>query len=156
VSGARVVATTVGPYRPAGLKLVDAYVAAGTHYLDLTGEILFVDESISRHDRAGAAGARIVHSCGFDSIPSDLGVLMLHDPGGEMGDTTLVVKAIKGGLSGGTLASVKGQFDEIRRNRAARKAMVDPNTLAPDARPLASATCGGSRTIRGTAGSARS
>jgi short subunit dehydrogenase-like uncharacterized protein len=130
-SGARAVATTVGPYWPAGLKLVDACVAAGTHYLDLTGEILFVHESISRHDRAGAAGARIVHSCGFDSIPSDLGVLMLHEAGGEMGDTTLVVKAFKGGLSGGTLASVKGQFDEIRRNGAARKAMVDPNTLAP-------------------------
>jgi short subunit dehydrogenase-like uncharacterized protein len=134
-SGARVVATTVGPYWPAGLKLVDACIAAGTHYLDLTGEILFVHESISRHDRAGAAGARIVHSCGFDSVPSDLGVLMLHEAGGKLSDTTLVVKALKGGLSGGTLASLKGQIDEVRRNRAARKTMLDPNALAPGRKP---------------------
>ena len=134
-SGARVVATTVGPYWPAGLKLVDACIAAGTHYLDLTGEILFVHESISRHDRASAAEARIVHSCGFDSIPSDLGVLLLHEAGGEMGDTTLVVKALRGGLSGGTLASLKGQIDEIRRNSVARKAMFDPNALAPGREP---------------------
>jgi short subunit dehydrogenase-like uncharacterized protein len=135
-SGARVVATTVGPYWPAGLKLVDVCIAAGTHYLDLAGEILFVHESILRHDRAGTSGARIVHSCGFDSVPSDLGVLMLHEAGGEMGETTLVVKALKGGFSGGTLASVKGQLDEVRRNGAARKAMFDPNALAPGREPV--------------------
>jgi short subunit dehydrogenase-like uncharacterized protein len=135
-SGARVVATTVGPYWPAGLKLVDVCIAAGTHYLDLTGEILFVHESILRHGRAGASRARIIHSCGFDSVPSDLGVLMLHETGGEMGDTTLVVKALKGGFSGGTLASVKGQIDEVRRNGAARKAMFDPNALAPGREPV--------------------
>jgi short subunit dehydrogenase-like uncharacterized protein len=135
-SGARVVATTVGPHWPAGLKLVDACIAAGTHYLDLTGEILFVHESISRHDRAGASRVRIVHSCGFDSVPSDLGVLMLHEAGGELSDTTLVVTALKGGLSGGTLASLKGQIDEIRRNGAARKTMLDPNALAPGREPV--------------------
>jgi short subunit dehydrogenase-like uncharacterized protein len=135
-SGARVVATTVGPYWPAGLKLVDACIAAGTHYLDLTGEILFVRESILRHDRAGASGTRIVHSCGFDSIPSDLGVLMLHEAGGKLSDTTLVVKALKGGFSGGTLASLTGQIDEVRRNGAARQAMLDPNALAPGREPV--------------------
>jgi short subunit dehydrogenase-like uncharacterized protein len=134
-SGARVVATTVGPYWPIGLKLVDACIAAGTHYLDLTGEILFVHESISRDDRASAAGTRIVHSCGFDSIPSDLGVLMLYEAGGEMGDTTLVVKALKGGFSGGTLASFKVQIDEIRGSDAGRKTMFDPNALAPGREP---------------------
>jgi short subunit dehydrogenase-like uncharacterized protein len=134
--GARVVATTVGPYWPAGLKLVDACIAAGTHYLDLTGEILFVRESILRHDRAGAAGARIVHSCGFDSVPSDLGVLMLHEAGSELSDTTLVVKALKGGFSGGTLTSLTGQIDEVRRNGAARQAMLDPNALAPGREPV--------------------
>ena len=135
-SGTRVVATTVGPYWPAGLKLVDACIAAGTQYLDLTGEILFVRQSISRHDRAAAAGARIVHSCGFDSVPSDLGVLMLYEAGGELGDTTLLVKALKGGLSGGTLASLNGQIDEVRRNGAARKTMLDPNALAPGRGPV--------------------
>jgi len=155
-SGARVVATTVGPYWPAGLKLVDACIAAGTQYLDLTGEILFVRKSIFRHDRAGAAGARIVHSCGFDSVPSDLGVLMLHEAGGEMGDMTLVVKALKGGFSGGTLASAKGQIDEVRRNGAARKTMLDPNALAPGREPVGERDCGGSHATRGTAGSGRS
>jgi len=129
--GARVVCTTVGPYWPSGLKLVDACVAAGTDYLDLTGEILFVHASIERHDDAATARSRIVHSCGFDSIPSDLGVFLLHEAAGELGDTTLVVKALKGGLSGGTLASLKGQLDEIRGDRAARRVMGDPNALAP-------------------------
>ena len=117
--GARVVATTVGPYRGSGLPLVDACIAAGTDYADLTGEVLFVRESIERHAAAAEAGARIVHSCGFDSIPSDLGVLLLHEAArdhgdGELEDTTLVVTALKGGLSGGTLASLKGQIDELR------------------------------------------
>ena len=77
----RVVATTVGPYRRSGLPLVEACASAGTDYADLTGEILFMREAIDRFDDAAAAsGARIVHSCGFDSIPSDLGVLLLHQP----------------------------------------------------------------------------
>ena len=77
---ARVVATTVGPYRRYGLPVVEACAAAGTHYADLTGEAVFMRESIDRfHERAQASGARIVHSCGFDSIPSDIGVLLLHE-----------------------------------------------------------------------------
>ena len=79
------VCTTVGPYWPAGLKLVDACIEAGTDYLDLTGEILFAHESVERHDDAATARARIVHSCGFDSIPSDLGVFLLHEAAGELG-----------------------------------------------------------------------
>ena len=150
------VATTVGPYWPAGLKLVDACVAAGTHYLDLTGEILFAHASVERHDAAAAARARIVQSCGFDSIPSDLGVFLLHEAAGELGDTTLVVKAMKGGFSGGTLASMKGQIDEIRGDRSARRMIGDPNALAPGRETTASATCAASRGIRSTAGSARS
>ena len=104
--GARVVATTVGPYRRWGMRLVDACIAAGTDYADLTGEVLFARESIERHAGAVEAGARIVHSCGFDSIPSDLGVLLLHEAArdhgdGELEDTTLVVTAFKGGLAVG-------------------------------------------------------
>src|SRR5581483_7076756 len=77
---ARVVVTTVGPYRDNGLALVEACAAAGTHYADLAGEVLFIRDSIDRcHDLAAGTGARIVHGCGFDSIPSDLGVLLLHD-----------------------------------------------------------------------------
>src|SRR3954469_19903422 len=76
-ASARVVCTTVGPYWPNGLKLVDACIEHGTHYCDLTGEILFTHASVERHQRARETGARIVHSVGFDSIPSDLGTYLL-------------------------------------------------------------------------------
>jgi short subunit dehydrogenase-like uncharacterized protein len=133
--GARVVATTVGPYRRAGLPLVDACIEAGADYADLTGEVLFVRECMERHDRAAEAGVRIVNSCGFDSIPSDLGVLVLHeavqaDGAGELGDTTLVVTSLKGGASGGTIASVKGQVDDMKASREARKVVADPYALS--------------------------
>ena len=117
---ARVVATTVGPYRHQGLALVEACASAGTDYADLSGEVLFIRESIDRyHHVAAGTGTRIVHCCGFDSIPSDLGVLLLHhaartDDAGDLEDTTLVVTALKGGVSGGTLASAMGQQDEMR------------------------------------------
>ena len=70
----RVVATTVGPYRRAGLRLVEACADTGSDYADLTGEVQLEHESIERDARAAATGARIVHCCGFDSVPSDLGV----------------------------------------------------------------------------------
>jgi len=135
---ARVIATTVGPYRQQGLALVEACASAGTDYADLTGEMLFIRESIDRcHGVAAGTGARIVHSCGFDSIPSDLGVLLLHhaargDDAGELEDTTLVVTALRGGVSGGTLASGMGQWDEMRADTAARRLVVDPYALSPD------------------------
>ena len=82
----RVVATTVGPYQRYGLPLVEACAAAGTDYCDLTGEVLFVRQSIDRsHEAAVASGARIVHACGFDSIPSDLGVLLCAEAAAEAG-----------------------------------------------------------------------
>jgi short subunit dehydrogenase-like uncharacterized protein len=90
---------------------------------------------MERHDRAAEAGVRIVNSCGFDSIPSDLGVLVLHeavqaDGAGELGDTTLVVTSLKGGASGGTIASVKGQVDDMKASREARKVVADPYALS--------------------------
>jgi short subunit dehydrogenase-like uncharacterized protein len=130
-AGARVVVTTVGPYRVDGMKLVDACIAEGAHYADLTGELLFVHDSIQRHERAAEVGVRIVHSTGFDSIPSDLGVFLLHERAGELGDTTLVVAALKGGFSGGTLASMKGQIDELRSDRSVRRVLADPYALSP-------------------------
>jgi short subunit dehydrogenase-like uncharacterized protein len=133
----RMVATTVGPYRGSGLALVDACIEAGTDYADLTGEVLFVHESMQRHERAVERGARIVHSCGFDSIPSDLGVLLLHeaaraDGAGDLEETTLVVTAMKGGFSGGTLASMKGQVDDMKTSREARRIAGDAYALSPD------------------------
>jgi short subunit dehydrogenase-like uncharacterized protein len=126
---ARVVCTTVGPYRKGGIKLVDACIEAGTAYCDLAGEVLFAHEAVTRHEAAVASGARIVLSCGFDSIPSDLGTFLLHEAAGELGETTFVLKAMKGGASGGTLASMKGQVDEMRADKAARRVIRDPRSL---------------------------
>jgi short subunit dehydrogenase-like uncharacterized protein len=135
---ARVVATTVGPYRRQGLALVEECASAGTDYADLTGEVLFIRDSIDRcHGPAAGSGARIVHCCGFDSIPSDLGVLLLHqaaraDDAGDLADTTLVVTALRGGVSGGTLASATGQLDEVRASPGSRRVAADPYALSPD------------------------
>jgi short subunit dehydrogenase-like uncharacterized protein len=129
----RVVATTVGPYRKYGMPLVEACAAAATDYIDLTGEPLFIRDSIDRcHETAAASGARIVHCCGFDSIPSDLGVWLLHQEAGELEDTTLVVKGVRGGASGGTIESMTTMLDEVKGDARQRKILFDPYSLSPD------------------------
>ena len=152
-AGARVVATTAGPYRNGGLALVEACASAGADYADLTGEVLFMRDSADRHHaRAAAAGVRIVHACGFDSIPSDLGVLALHeaaraDGAGELEDTTLVVTGAKGGVSGGTIASMRSQQQELRADPGLRRIVADPYALSPDR--AAEPETGGERDVRG-------
>ena len=132
-SRTRAIATTVGPYRKYGLKLVDACATAGTHYADLTGEVLFMRDTIRMFDSAAReSGARIVHNCGFDSIPFDLGVFLLHEAAGELLDTTTVVTKLRGGMSGGTLDSMKGMIDEVRSDRSLMKVLGDPYSLSPD------------------------
>jgi short subunit dehydrogenase-like uncharacterized protein len=134
----RVVLTTVGPYARYGMPLVLACAEAGTDYADLTGEPLFMRRSIDEADGiARQSGARIVHTCGFDSIPSDLGVLALHEAAaeadaGDLGETTLVVKAMKGGFSGGTIDSMKVQIDRSKSDPEARRLAADPYALSPD------------------------
>lgn len=134
----RVVVTTVGPYAHYGLPLVAACAAAGTDYADLTGESLFIRESIDLyHKQAADTGARIVHSCGFDSIPSDLSVFALYrraqqDNAGELTDTNLVVRTFKGGVSGGTAASMIEVMRAASSDAEARQVMNDPYTLTPD------------------------
>jgi short subunit dehydrogenase-like uncharacterized protein len=147
---AKVVATTVGPYRKYGMALVEACANAGTHYADLTGEVLFMRDTIDRcHETAQRTGARIVHNCGFDSIPSDIGTLLLHEAAGEeLTDTTLVVRAMKGGPSGGTLASMTGQIDDVRANRHLGRIAADPYALSPD-RAREPDDLGSERDIRG-------
>ena len=131
-ASARVVVSTVGPYTTYGLPLVEACARAGTHYADLTGEVLFVREAIDRFDGlARDSGARIVHSCGYDSIPSDLGVLLLHETAGELADVRLVAM-LKGGFSGGTVASGRAQMEAMRHDPAARRIAADPHALSPD------------------------
>jgi len=127
------VATTVGPYAAHGLPLVAACAKAGTHYVDLTGEVLFMRASIdAHHAMAMRSGARIVHACGYDSIPSDLGVLLLHEAADGLGETTLLVRSIRGGISGGTLASAREHLAAIGADPAARALAADPYTLSPD------------------------
>ena len=134
----QVVVTTVGPYTRYGLPLVAACAAAGTDYADLTGEAMFIRESIDLyHKQAIDTGARIVHSCGFDSIPSDLSVFALHrraeqDNAGQLGDTNLVVRSFAGGVSGGTVASMMEVMRTASADPEARRVMNDPYTLTPD------------------------
>lgn len=118
---ARVVVTTVGPYLEYGEPLVRACAEAGTDYVDLTGEPEFVDAMYVRyHAVAQRTGARIVHACGFDSIPHDLGALFTAERLGATGPVTMrgVVRA-SGMLSGGTFHSALGQFSRARQMRAA-------------------------------------
>jgi short subunit dehydrogenase-like uncharacterized protein len=115
------------------MPLVEACAEAGTDYIDLTGEPLFIRDSIDRcHARAQESGARIVHCCGFDSIPSDLGVWLLHQEAGELEDTTFMVKGARGGASGGTIDSMTTMIDEVRADPAKRKLLLDPYSLSPD------------------------
>jgi short subunit dehydrogenase-like uncharacterized protein len=134
----QVVVTTVGPYLKYGLPLVAACAAAGTDYADLTGEALFIRESVDlHHKQAIDTGARIVHSCGFDSIPSDLTVFALYrraaeDAAGQLTDTNMVVRSFAGGVSGGTVASMIELMRAASSDPEARRLLNDPYTLTPD------------------------
>ncbi len=134
----RVVVSTVGPYARRGLPLVRACAAAGTSYADLTGEPKFVRDSIDAvHELAVSTGARIVHSCGFDSVPSDLGVQLLADQvraddTGELIEATLLVVTAKGGFSGGTIDSMRVGIDDVRADPGLARRLADPYLLSPD------------------------
>jgi short subunit dehydrogenase-like uncharacterized protein len=134
----RVVLSTVGPYALYGSELVAACVDAGTDYCDLAGEVQWIRRMIDAHqERAAQTGARIVHCCGFDSIPSDIGVWFLQDHAREAyGSTcrsiTLYVKATKGTLSGGTLASMANIIEETRNDRSIARIIANPYALNPE------------------------
>ena len=133
-----VLVSTVGPYLRHGLPLVQACARAGTHYADLTGEVLFARASIDAADEtARSTGARIVHSCGFDSVPSDLALLLAHqwaqaEDAGPLTSATLEVLSARGGFSGGTIDSLRLQLDTARRDPRAQQLVADPYALSPD------------------------
>jgi short subunit dehydrogenase-like uncharacterized protein len=136
---AAVVCSTVGPYAKHGEELVAACVAHGTDYCDLTGEPQFIRRMIDRHhDEAGRSGARIVHCCGFDSVPSDLGTLMLvtaaEERGGRLREVKLFAGESRGGFSGGTVASMMNVMDEAK-DPAVRRILGDPYALYPTDAP---------------------
>jgi short subunit dehydrogenase-like uncharacterized protein len=134
----RVVLTTVGPYALYGSDLVAACVEAGTDYCDLAGEVQWIRKMVDKHhERARETGARIVHCCGFDSIPMDLGVFFLQQAAREQhGDfchsIALYVKATKGTASGGTIASMMNIIEEARKDRSIARMMANPYALNPE------------------------
>lgn len=135
---AAVVCTTVGPYLKYGAELVAACVQHGTDYCDLTGEVAFMRQSIDRHhEEAQRSGARIVHACGFDSIPSDLGTLMLSQAvrsryAGRLREVEVLVKGMRGGFSGGTVSSMLETIDAMKRDPSLRKLFGNPYSLNPN------------------------
>jgi short subunit dehydrogenase-like uncharacterized protein len=142
VKSTRVVCTTVGPYSRYGGPLVATCADNGVDYCDLTGETPFMKESIdANHERARTTGARIVHACGFDSIPSDLGVFVVHrlakERGKKLGLTRLRFTKIKGRVSGGTAASAFAVVERARDSKV-RRVLGNPHALDPAGFPHAS------------------
>ena len=137
-SRSRLVLNAVGPYTSYGLPVVGACATAGTDYIDLTGEVPFVRRSIDQsHKRAAKTGARIVHSCGFDSIPSDLTVYALSrrvadDRAGELAETTLVLRDYSGGYAGGSVATMVELMRLSSSDPVVRQMLDDPYSLSPD------------------------
>ena len=137
-TGTRVVLSTVGPYALYGEPLVKVCAATGTDYCDLTGEVQWVRRMIRSYEGAARkSGARIVHCCGFDSIPSDLGVPFLQQQARERfghpcGEVKMRVKAIRGSFSGGTYASTMNFTREVAADPALRKEVANPYSICPE------------------------
>jgi len=135
---AKVVITTVGPYQQYGEPLVAACVKTGTDYVDLCGEPNWMREMIARyHVPASASDARIVHSCGFDSIPFDLGVFFLQQSARERFGAPCQrvrgrVRKMKGTFSGGTMASMFATLEAVRRDPSLAVVLADPFALSPE------------------------
>jgi short subunit dehydrogenase-like uncharacterized protein len=133
----KAICSTVGPYAKYGTPLVEQCVEAGIGYCDLTGEPHWIREMIDRfHSRAGETGARIVHCCGFDSIPSDLGALMVADHlekkhGQKAARINMRVAGLRGGFSGGTVASLFGLL-RAAKDKKVRRVLGDPYSLIPE------------------------
>ncbi|HVY90166.1 MAG TPA: saccharopine dehydrogenase NADP-binding domain-containing protein, partial [Hyphomonadaceae bacterium] len=134
---AKAIITTVGPYQLYGEPLVAACAEAGTDYVDLCGEPAWMAAMIAKYqDKAKTSGARIVFSCGYDSIPFDLGVFFLQQQakqrfGGAVPRVRGRVRVLKGTFSGGTMASFMATMEAIGRDRSLLKTMADPFALTP-------------------------
>jgi short subunit dehydrogenase-like uncharacterized protein len=133
----RVVISTVGPYALYGEPLVKACAETGTDYCDLTGEVQWIRRMIQAHEPAAReSGARIVHCCGFDSIPSDLGVFFLQQQarqrfGKPCSSVKMRVKGARGGFSGGTVASLLNVVKEASADPALRRELANPYSICP-------------------------
>lgn len=138
----KVIVSTVGPYALYGEPLVKVCAETGTDYCDLTGEAHWIGAMIRKYQsQAEQSGARIVNSCGFDSIPSDLGVLHLQSQAKQQfGEycyrVKMRVKAANGGFSGGTVASLINVVKEAMENPGLRREMANPYALCPEGHPF--------------------
>ena len=133
----RVACSAVGPYARYGSNLVQACAENGTDYCDLTGELPWMRAMMDAHGEAAeASGARIVHTCGFDCIPSDLGVLyvqraMQERHGTYAKEVKLRVLDFKGAFSGGTIASMIDMMERVSQDPSIRELLADPYSLNP-------------------------
>ena len=131
------ICTTVGPYALYGSKLVALCAELGTHYCDLTGEVQWMARMIEQHSTAAAnSGARIVHTCGFDSIPSDLGTYFVQQKMHELhgcyaSRVKYRVVNSSGGVSGGTVASMMNMMEEAKLDPDILNVIADPYALNP-------------------------
>jgi short subunit dehydrogenase-like uncharacterized protein len=129
--------TTVGPYQFYGNELLEACVESGTDYFDLCGEPLWMRQMIDKHEAAAkASGARIVFSCGFDSVPFELGAFFVQEEAKRVfGAPALRVKGrvrdMRGTLSGGTAASAKATFEAVAKDLSLVATLKDPFALTP-------------------------
>ena len=135
VQKTKVLLTTVGPYSKYGSKLVATCAEYGTDYCDLTGESLWMREMISAYDESARnSGARIVHTCGFDSIPSDIGVYFLQKEmiarhGVPARHVKFRLRTAKGGMSGGTADSGLAMVEKVEKDKNLRSQLTDPYLL---------------------------
>ena len=136
-SVSRLIISTVGPYLKYGKLLVESCVVNGTDYCDLTGEVPFIKESIDNFNEIAQGNrSRIIHSCGFDSIPSDIGVQYLQKAALErfgipLEEIRLYVRAMRGGVSGGTIYSMINIYQYIKDKPKLQKSLKDPYSLSP-------------------------
>lgn len=136
----KVVVTTAGPYAKYGSDLVHACAESGTHYCDLTGEVQWIHKMIAETDqKARDTGSRIVHCCGFDSIPSDMGTHLLQTEfHKKYGSPATRVKfglvAAKGGFSGGTAASLLNVMEQASTDRRIARVLGNPCSLNAEGR----------------------
>ena len=137
VNRTKVICTTVGPYAKYGSNLVEACIKSHIHYCDLAGEVQWIHKMINNHhSSAKINGSKIVHTCGFDSIPSDMGVYFIQreskdKKGVKAQEIKMRVATLSGGISGGTYASLSRVLEESQRDKTVYKVLINPYGLNP-------------------------
>ena len=135
--GTRVIVSTVGPYALHGEPLVRVCAETGTDYCDLTGEVQWMRRMIHKYEKtAQASGARVVHNCGFDSIPPTSACTTCSNRrqerfGQPCTTVKMRVRSMRGSFSGGTVASLLNVLKEVKANPALRKELADPYSICP-------------------------